>query len=103
MIVEKSVAPYVTHSSRLSRSASSLLKVLRRIFEFTLLASVLVYLYALSGREVGWPEALRGSIDWDERRLEVKDAFTTSWGAYAKHAWGKYFPGRSIVPVLSLE
>ncbi len=26
---------------------------------------------------------------WDSHREEVKDAFVTSWDAYAKYAWGK--------------
>jgi hypothetical protein len=27
---------------------------------------------------------------WDGHREEVKDAFVTSWDAYAKYAWGKF-------------
>ncbi|TKA65649.1 hypothetical protein B0A49_04684 [Cryomyces minteri] len=43
-------------------------------------------------------------IDWDERREKVKSAFTLSWGAYEKYAWGydEYHPiskdGRQMVP-----
>ncbi|KAF6825682.1 Mannosyl-oligosaccharide 1,2-alpha-mannosidase 1 [Colletotrichum plurivorum] len=29
------------------------------------------------------------AIDWNARREEVRDAFVTSWDAYAKYAWGK--------------
>ncbi|KAF2706131.1 glycoside hydrolase family 47 protein [Pleomassaria siparia CBS 279.74] len=26
--------------------------------------------------------------EWDQRRMQVKDAFVSSWDAYSKHAWG---------------
>lgn len=29
---------------------------------------------------------------WNSQREEVKDAFVTSWDAYAKYAWGKLTP-----------
>ncbi|KAF6822030.1 Mannosyl-oligosaccharide 1,2-alpha-mannosidase 1 [Colletotrichum musicola] len=29
------------------------------------------------------------AIDWNARREEVREAFVTSWHAYAKYAWGK--------------
>lgn len=28
------------------------------------------------------------TIDWDDRREQVKEAFITSWDSYAKYAWG---------------
>ena len=31
----------------------------------------------------------RRKADWDARREKVKEAFTLSWDAYARHAWGK--------------
>ncbi|KAL8781798.1 MAG: hypothetical protein Q9203_000104 [Teloschistes exilis] len=35
-----------------------------------------------------------GGVDWDERREKVKEAFTVSWDAYEKYAWGSdlYLP-----------
>ena len=29
------------------------------------------------------------AADWDSRRLEVKEAFISSWNAYSKYAWGQ--------------
>jgi hypothetical protein len=29
---------------------------------------------------------------WEERRLQVKDAFVSSWDAYSKYAWGWSIP-----------
>lgn len=30
-----------------------------------------------------------GKVDWMERRVKVKEAFTLSWDAYERYAWGK--------------
>lgn len=34
---------------------------------------------------------------WDAHREEVKDAFVTSWDAYAQYAWGKFVSGLIIL------
>lgn len=34
---------------------------------------------------------------WDGHREEVKDAFVTSWDAYAQYAWGKFVSGPAIL------
>ena len=39
---------------------------------------------------LGWlrqPDAK--TVDWDERRERVKEAFTLSWDGYEKYAWGE--------------
>lgn len=33
--------------------------------------------------------ASKGSVDWDERREKVRDAFVVSWEDYEKNGWGK--------------
>ena len=30
------------------------------------------------------------SIDWEDRREKVRDAFIVSWDGYAKHGWGTF-------------
>ena len=30
-----------------------------------------------------------GTVNWEERRARVRDAFTVSWNAYEKYAWGQ--------------
>ncbi|KAI1956416.1 mannosyl-oligosaccharide alpha-1,2-mannosidase [Ophidiomyces ophidiicola] len=49
-------------------------------------------------------DAAKGrTVNWEERRERVKDAFIISWDGYEKHAWGRdeYFPisksGRDMV------
>ncbi|CAZ83467.1 unnamed protein product [Tuber melanosporum] len=43
-------------------------------------------------------------VNWEDRREKVKEAFTLSWNAYEKHAWGndQFFPvtkaGRQMIP-----
>lgn len=40
----------------------------------------------------GWsqkPERAGGKIDWLSRRERVVEAFTLSWDAYERYAWGR--------------
>lgn len=42
----------------------------------------------------GWlksPEKEGSQVDWLERREKVKDAFTLSWDAYKRYAWGRWW------------
>lgn len=36
---------------------------------------------------------------WDSHKEEVKDAFVTSWDAYAKYAWGKLIDSLVVAPL----
>jgi len=36
------------------------------------------------------PEKAGSKVDWDERREQVKEAFTQSWDAYERYAWGMF-------------
>ncbi|PWW77044.1 Glycoside Hydrolase Family 47 protein [Tuber magnatum] len=44
------------------------------------------------------------TVNWEDRREKVKEAFVLSWNAYEKHAWGndQFFPvakaGRQMIP-----
>ena len=39
---------------------------------------------------LGWlSRGRREKADWNARREKVKEAFTLSWDAYGRHAWGK--------------
>lgn len=41
----------------------------------------------------GWlskTESVGSRIDWEERREHVKEAFTLSWDAYERYAWGMF-------------
>ena len=43
----------------------------------------------IEGSGLGWlrrPDLV--SVDWDERRERVKEAFILSWDGYEKYAWG---------------
>jgi len=47
----------------------------------------------------GWlkkPEP-KGVVNWNDRRERVKDAFTLSWDAYERHAWGMSFASYSYI------
>ncbi|PBP27219.1 glycosyl hydrolase family 47 [Diplocarpon rosae] len=50
------------------------------------------------------PEKAGAKVDWMDRREKVKDAFTLSWDAYERYAWGKdeFHPvskyGRQMAP-----
>jgi hypothetical protein len=70
------------------------LRLVRRFlngFGITLALSWVVMhcLEALNDDPVGLSHYTSGFIDWNHRREEVKQAFVTSWDAYAQHAWGK--------------
>lgn len=39
--------------------------------------------------ELTWGRYAATTTNWDSRRKDVKEAFISSWDAYAKHAWGK--------------
>lgn len=42
----------------------------------------------------GWltrPEKVGTTVDWMDRRERVKEAFTLSWDAYERYAWGMWF------------
>lgn len=34
----------------------------------------------------------QGKVDWLDRREKVVDAFTLSWDAYKRYAWGRFDP-----------
>ncbi|KAK3296706.1 glycoside hydrolase family 47 protein [Chaetomium fimeti] len=38
---------------------------------------------------IGFSHHAAPYVDWDARREEVKEAFSTSWEAYSQYAWGK--------------
>lgn len=43
------------------------------------------------GKALGWlrrPDSV--TVDWDERRERVKEAFILSWDGYEKYAWGMF-------------
>ncbi|KAH8903551.1 glycoside hydrolase family 47 protein [Coniochaeta sp. PMI_546] len=46
-------------------------------------------LEALNDNPIGWSHYRSGLADWNHRREEVKQAFVTSWDAYAQNAWGE--------------
>jgi hypothetical protein len=39
--------------------------------------------------EVMWRSPSTTDEEWQDRREQVKDAFTSSWDAYTKYAWGE--------------
>jgi hypothetical protein len=39
--------------------------------------------------EVKWRAPSTSDEEWQDRREQVKDAFTSSWDAYTKYAWGE--------------
>lgn len=49
----------------------------------------LCWLYAQQSGHTLWsPDYEPTNVDWNDRRDEVKEAFVSSWDAYAAHAWG---------------
>ena len=49
----------------------------------------------------GWVKQDAGpKVDWDTRRAMVVDAFTRSWDAYERYAWGKYFLSIRTLPMI---
>lgn len=44
----------------------------------------------LNDNPIGLSHYSSGLVDWTHRQQEVKQAFVTSWNAYAQHAWGKW-------------
>lgn len=80
---------------RQSLPTSRKLRAIRRFlngFGITLALSwVAMYcLEALNDNPIGWSHCRSGFADWNHRREEVKQAFVTSWDAYAQNAWGKW-------------
>ncbi len=77
-----------------SSTTSRRLRLIRRFlngFGVTLALSwVAMYsLETVNDNPIGLSHYTSGLVDWDHRRGEVKQAFVTSWDAYAQHAWGK--------------
>lgn len=48
------------------------------------------YQRLVADNPIGFGHYGSGLVDWNSRREQVKDAFVTSWDAYAKHAWGEW-------------
>ncbi|KAF1945469.1 seven-hairpin glycosidase [Clathrospora elynae] len=49
---------------------------------------------SLASKISGSAGGKKSKVDWEKRRLAVKDAFLLSWGAYEEHGWGydEYHP-----------
>jgi endoplasmic reticulum Man9GlcNAc2 1,2-alpha-mannosidase len=90
--------PYSYASSRRRRSLWKSKRVFALIGLFIM--SILYYLGFWGGEDTaekvkdgwGWlqkPEKAGGRIDWLSRRERVVEAFTLSWDAYVRYAWGR--------------
>lgn len=73
-----------------SRLASTLKSLL--VLCSIIVTSIVSYLARkhLSDNPIGLGHHVAGFVDWNARREQVKDAFTTSWDAYAKVAFGPF-------------
>lgn len=100
------------YSYAASRRQKSLFKRKRVIFSALSLFVCMVYWFAsASSSEVpksvkekgasawNWMKKPNGAtVDWDERRERVKDAFVLSWDGYEQYAWGTWSqPRRSLL------
>ncbi|TQN65186.1 Mannosyl-oligosaccharide 1,2-alpha-mannosidase, partial [Colletotrichum shisoi] len=83
--VQEPVRVHENEKTRLSRRIRSIVIML----SLTGLAVVFLAGY-LSDNAFGHTHYAPQSqfVDWDVRREEVKESFTTSWNAYKKYAWG---------------
>lgn len=90
--------PYSYASSRRRRSLWKSKRVFALVGLFVM--SILYYLGFWGGEDTaekvkdswGWlqkPEKAGGTIDWLSRRERVLEAFTLSWDAYERYAWGR--------------
>lgn len=51
--------------------------------------AVYQWLPPISDDPIGYGHFGASFVNWDSRRDQVKQAFVTSWDAYARHAWGE--------------